>query len=82
MDEDVTERWSQIVIALDDYIGLANSCGFSDAVLFLRMARLELMAKIHGITDAEMRAFCSVLRSRIGSTACVDSIDPSGARSN
>ena len=49
------------VAAIDRLIRFAQNQGFDDSVQFLAMARTQLLIDIHGITDAEFRAFCDWL---------------------
>lgn len=49
------------VAELDRVIERAREQGYDESVQFLLMARTQLLIDIHGITDAEFRAFCDWL---------------------
>jgi hypothetical protein len=49
------------VASVDRLIEFAQRQGYADSVQFLAMARTQLLIDIHGITDAEFRAFCDWL---------------------
>jgi hypothetical protein len=63
MTKDVARRLEQIVAALDDQIKTVRACGFADTAILLASAKLDLQAKIHGISDEELRALSDLLRA-------------------
>jgi hypothetical protein len=54
---------SGIIADLDHYIGLVEEEGLGTAGLCLRIARMELQMKIHGVTNEEFDALCEFLQS-------------------
>jgi len=54
----------EALAALDRLIKLAQREGYGASVQFLAMARTQLLIDVHGITDAEFRAFCDWLDGR------------------
>jgi hypothetical protein len=50
------QRLHDLVSALDAHIGTVRAEGFDHTAALLAMAKLDLQMKIHGISDAELRA--------------------------
>lgn len=56
---------SGIVADLDHYIGIVEKEGVGMAGLCLRMARIELQMKIHGVTNEEFDALCEFMQATV-----------------
>ena len=61
MDSDTADRLAGIVASLNEHIEALDSCGLREARQLLSVVRLDLQMRIHGISDAELRALCEVL---------------------
>ena len=61
MRKDVAARLNEVVKNLERDIAVLASCKFHLTVKLLRMARLDLLARIHGISDHELTAFAEAL---------------------
>jgi hypothetical protein len=48
-----------IVSALDEHIKVLRSFGFDDTAKIFAIAKLDLMTRLHGISDEELEAFCA-----------------------
>jgi hypothetical protein len=61
MLEDVAGRLNEVVTALERNIVVADESGADCAAALLRMARLDLLTHIHGISDEELEALRNAL---------------------
>lgn len=63
-----------IVADLDHYIDIVEKEGLGVAGLCMRMAKMELQIKIHGVSNDEFDALCEFMQTavanRIGSSEC------------
>jgi hypothetical protein len=48
-----------IVGALDEHIKVLRSFGFDDTAKIFAIAKLDLITRLHGISDEELEAFCA-----------------------
>jgi hypothetical protein len=62
MREDLAARLNEIVIRLERDAEVTAACGLPVAAKLLRMARLDLLCRIHGISDGELRAIGDELK--------------------
>jgi hypothetical protein len=62
MPENVATRLNELVKTLERDIGVATVLGVDCTAELLRMARLNLLAHIHGISDEELQAVSDALR--------------------
>jgi hypothetical protein len=53
-----------IVAVTDQLIAMAERLGFNHAVRILKMAQLDIVAQLNGITTKELEAFASALSDR------------------
>ena len=60
MNTNTDERLERAVAAIDELIALTREAG-SQSVMFLEMARLQLLLEYNEITEVEFVAFCDVL---------------------
>ncbi len=56
MREDLATRLNEIAIRLECDAELTAACGLAVTAKLLRMARLDLLCRIHGISDGELQA--------------------------
>jgi len=56
MREDVAARLNEIAIRLERDAEFTAACGLPDTAKLLRMARLDLLCRIHNISESELRA--------------------------
>ena len=63
-----TSRLSEIVAGLDAHIGLARSYGLRESALLLGVAKLDLLMRIHGVSERELDGLCKAIeqQSEIG----------------
>lgn len=60
------ERLAQMIAALKNWQQFLAENGYPESSQLLKVAALDLEMKLHSISDAELRAFCSaVRRSRV-----------------
>jgi hypothetical protein len=64
MRKDVAARLSEVVKSLESNAEVTAACGRQVATKLLQMARLDLLCKIHGISDAEFQAFADELERK------------------
>jgi hypothetical protein len=62
--KDVAAQLLEIVERLDHDAEVAAACGLQVAAKLLRMARLDLLCRVHGISDGELQAIGDELHSR------------------
>ncbi len=62
--KDVAAQLLEIVARLDRDAEVAAACGLHVAAKLLRMARLDLLCRVHGISDGELQAIGEELNSR------------------
>jgi hypothetical protein len=55
----------EIVLLADHLIAAAKRLGLDHAVRILKMARLDIVANLNGITTQELEAFASALSDRV-----------------
>jgi hypothetical protein len=48
-----------IVSALDEHIKVLRSVGLDETAKIFAIAKLDLMTRLHGISDEELEAFCA-----------------------
>ena len=53
-----------IVAVIDQLIAMAERLGFNHAVHILKMAQLDIVAQLNGITTEELEVFASALSDR------------------
>jgi hypothetical protein len=64
MRKDVVTQLNDVVKNIQSNVEVTAACGCQLATKLLQMARLELLCEIHGIEDAEFRAFADELGRR------------------
>ena len=79
MDGD-SRRLRDLVTALDAHIGTVRAQGLGHTAALLAMAKLELQMRIHGITDAELRALTEAVTARQKPAAQCELIDLASRR--
>jgi hypothetical protein len=74
MTKDTAARLQTIIDAIDQYITELRLLELNDSAKILAVAKLDLQTKLHGISDAELQAFCQVLESqdRLGGADVID----------
>ena len=75
MNADTAKRLEEIVAVLDEHIAVLRDLGFSDSAMILRIAKLDLQTKIHGISEGELRALSDALEARLAEPAGAIVID-------
>ncbi len=61
MEMSMTTRLSDIVAALDTYIGHLRKLGLKQSALLMDMTKLDLQMRIHDITEVELDALCKAI---------------------
>jgi hypothetical protein len=79
MDGD-SRRLRDLVTALDSHIGTVRAQGLDHTAALLAMAKLELQMRIHGITDAELRALTEAVAAGRKPAAQCEVIDRASRR--
>jgi hypothetical protein len=74
------QRLHDLVSALDAHIGTVRAEGFDHTAALLAMAKLDLQMKIHGISDAELRALSDAVAAAPMRAAEADVIDLASRR--
>ncbi len=64
MRKDVAARLLEIVEGLERDAKITAACGLHVTTKLLRMARLDLLCRIHGISDDELQAIGDELNRR------------------
>src|ERR1700688_543873 len=59
--EDVAAHLNEVIGTLERYIDVTAGFGFGLAAELLRMARLDLLMRLYGISDEELEAFREAL---------------------
>jgi hypothetical protein len=74
MTKDTAARLQAIIDAMDQYITELRSFELHDSAKILAVAKLDLQTRLHGISDAELQAFCQVLEAKegLGSADVID----------
>jgi hypothetical protein len=55
---------ASIIASLRRHIAFLRKRGWKESALLLEVARLDLQARSHAISDRELRALCTILGSR------------------
>jgi hypothetical protein len=63
------EELQGIVEATQRHIQYLRSAGLGSTAKIYEIALLDLQTKLHGISDAELKAFCEVLQQKQPATA-------------
>jgi len=61
MGEDLAARLNDIVVRLERDAEVTAACGLLVATKLLRMARLDLLCRMHDISDGELQAISDEL---------------------
>lgn len=64
MRKDVAANLLEVIEDLERDAKITAACGLPVATKLLRMARLDLLCRIHGISDGELQAIGDELDSR------------------
>jgi hypothetical protein len=64
MREDVAARLNEIVVSLERDAEVTAAYGLFVTSKLLRMARLDLLCRIHGISDGELQAIGDELKRK------------------
>jgi ribosomal protein S13 len=65
MGDDLAARLNEIVIRLERDAEITAACGLSVTTKLLHMARLDLLCRIHDISDSELQAISDELLQTI-----------------
>jgi hypothetical protein len=74
MNKEIAERLREMAAMLESQIAVTQKYGLKDTAMLLRMAKLDVELKIHGISEGELRALTDALEARRPEPA-----EPSGA---
>jgi hypothetical protein len=66
MTEDMPEQLQAIVAAVENHMRVLRTFGLEDTARMFAIAKLDLQARLHGISDDELSAFCEALESAVG----------------
>jgi hypothetical protein len=66
MTEDMPEQLHAIVSAVENHMRVLRTFGLADTARMFAIAKLDLQARLHGISDDELSAFCEALESAVG----------------
>jgi hypothetical protein len=69
------DRLEEIVTSLSQHIDTLHACGLHETRRLLSIAKLDLQMRIHGISDAELRALCATLEAKCGRRATAEVIE-------
>lgn len=64
MREELAARLNEIVVRLEHDAEVTAACGLPVTTKLLRMARLELLCRIHDISDRELQAIGDELKRK------------------
>lgn len=59
--KDIAARLNEVIKSLESNVEVTAVCGCQVTIRLLQMARLNLLCEMHGISDAELRAFADEL---------------------
>jgi hypothetical protein len=65
MGEDLAARLNEIVMRLERDAEITAACGLPVTTTLLRMARLDLLCRIHDISDGELQAIGDELKRKV-----------------
>jgi len=66
MTEDMPEQLQAIISAVENHMRVLRTFGLDDTARIFAIAKLDLQARLHGISDHELDAFCEALESAVG----------------
>ena len=66
MTEDMPEQLHAIISAVENHMRVLRTFGLEDTARIFAIAKLDLQARLHGISDHELDAFCEALESAVG----------------
>jgi hypothetical protein len=66
MTEDMPEQLQAIVSAVENHMRVLRTFGLNDTARMFAIAKLDLQARLHGISDDELSAFSEALESAVG----------------
>jgi ribosomal protein S13 len=61
MKEDIERHLTELLETLEHYIDVTSGFGLDLAAWLLRMAKLDLLMRLHGISDEELQALREAL---------------------
>jgi hypothetical protein len=64
-----------IIAATDQHIRALQALGLSSTARLFAIAKLDLMMRMHGISEAEFRAFCEALEQGAATARAAEVID-------
>jgi hypothetical protein len=79
--KDMAEQLQAIIAATDQHIRTLHALGFSSTAKLFAMAKLDLLVRMHGISEHEFRAFCDALESGAGVANEAEVINLAASRS-
>ncbi|HTV37209.1 MAG TPA: hypothetical protein VMF12_12330 [Xanthobacteraceae bacterium] len=65
MGEDLAARLNEIVVRLEHDAEITAACGLPVTTKLLHMARLDLLCRIHDISDGELQAIGDELNRKV-----------------
>ena len=60
-----TQSVEPLISVIGDCINQLNAARFCETAELLRMAQLDLMARVNGISDEELELFCFALQKAV-----------------
>jgi hypothetical protein len=75
MNKEIADQLREMAAVLEQQIAIAKRFGLGDTAMLLRMAKLEVELKLHGISEEELRALTEVLEARLAESAGATVID-------
>jgi hypothetical protein len=64
--KDMAEQLQAIIAATNQHIRTLHALGFSSTAKLFAIAKLDLLVRMHGISEHEFKAFCDALESGAG----------------
>jgi ribosomal protein S13 len=61
MRDDMEQRLNEVIETLERYIDVTSGFGLDLAAWLLRMAKMDLLMRLHGISDEELQALREAL---------------------
>ena len=77
----MAEQLQAIIAATDQHIRTLHALGFSSTAKLFAIAKLDLLVRMHGISEHEFRAFCDALEAGAGVANEAEVINLAASRS-
>ena len=79
--KDMAEQLQAIIVATNQHIRTLHALGFSSTAKLFAIAKLDLLVRMHGISEHEFRAFCDALEAGAGVANEAEVINLAASRS-